>query len=266
MFNNLIESSSHTKEYKRRGSFLLFTGATYIVLFVITGVVSIYAYDAHLEQQTTELEVLSWVPQPPVEAAPEVIRNTIRPSSNNATTPTHSVRTELIDSTSNPLNPPPHAGAIVSTVPPARIDSEVGRFNADPIAPPVGSRVTNGTGTTPVHIDMGEPPPALPAPTPKPQVPSVLRVSRVLNSQALSLPKPNYPLLARNIRLEGSVIVQVLIDESGKVISAKVTSGHPLFVAEAQRAAMQARFSPTLIGDQPVKVSGVITYTFKLSN
>ena len=49
MFNNLIESTSHVQEFKRRGSFLLFTSATYALLFVITGVVSIYAYDAHLE-------------------------------------------------------------------------------------------------------------------------------------------------------------------------------------------------------------------------
>jgi len=88
----------------------------------------------------------------------------------------------------------------------------------------------------------------------------------VLNSQALLLPKPNYPPLARNIRLQGSVIVQVLIDESGKVISAKVTSGHPLFTAEAERAAVQARFSPTMIGETPVKVSGVITYEFRMNN
>ena len=55
MFNNLIESSSHAKEFKRRGSFLLFTTATYVVLFVVTGVISIYAYDARLEQQNLEL-------------------------------------------------------------------------------------------------------------------------------------------------------------------------------------------------------------------
>src|SRR5690349_4434185 len=266
MFNNLIESSSHTKEFKRRGRFLLFTCATYLVLFAIAGVASIYAYDAHLEEQTTQLELLSWVPQPPVEAAPEVIRNTIRAASNNANTPTHSVRTEMIDSTSNPLNPPPHPSAIASSVPPARIDSVRGGFNADPPGPPVGSHGTTGNGTTPVHIDIPDPPPAPTAPTPKPVVPSVLRVTRVLNSQALSLPKPNYPPLARNIRLQGNVNVQVLNDESGKVISAKVTSGHPLFAAEAQHAAMQARFSPTLIGDQPVKVSGVITYQFQLNN
>ncbi len=69
MFNNLIESSSHAKEFKRRGSFLLFTTATYVVLFVVTGVVSIYAYDAHLESQSTELEI-TFVPLPPEEAAP----------------------------------------------------------------------------------------------------------------------------------------------------------------------------------------------------
>ncbi len=71
MFNNLIESRSHAKEFKRRGSFLLFTGATYLVLFVVTGVVSIYAYDAHLEAQTNELELLTWYQEPPPEARPE---------------------------------------------------------------------------------------------------------------------------------------------------------------------------------------------------
>ena len=87
MFNNLIESSSHSRELKRRGSFLLFTTATYVVLFVITGVVSIYAYDAHLEQQAEQLELLTFVP-PPAADAPQPVRNTIpRPentSSNNA--------------------------------------------------------------------------------------------------------------------------------------------------------------------------------------
>src|SRR5690349_19915586 len=144
MFNNLIESSSHTKEFKRRGSFLLFTGATYVVLFAVAGVASIYAYDAHLDAQTTELEVLSWVPQPPPEAAPEVVRNTIRPSPNNAAAPTHSVRTVLIDSTSNPLNAPDHPGTTAQMVPPARPDSVLGSFNGDPPTPASGSRGTSG--------------------------------------------------------------------------------------------------------------------------
>src|SRR5215510_6940622 len=55
MFTNLIESSSHAKEFRRRGSFFLFTIGIYAVLFVVTGVVSIYAYDARLEKQNLEL-------------------------------------------------------------------------------------------------------------------------------------------------------------------------------------------------------------------
>src|SRR6266849_5358617 len=62
MFANLIESQSHGKEFKRRGRFVLATAAAYTVLFFVAGIVSIYAYDARVEAQTDDLEVLIWVP------------------------------------------------------------------------------------------------------------------------------------------------------------------------------------------------------------
>src|SRR6185437_5268233 len=55
MFNNLIESSSHAREFKRRGSFVLFTTTTYALLFIVAGVISIYAYDARLEEPAGEV-------------------------------------------------------------------------------------------------------------------------------------------------------------------------------------------------------------------
>jgi len=263
MFNNLIESSSHAKEFKRRGSFLLFTTATYLVLFVITGVVSIYAYDAHLENQSTELE-LTFIPLPPEEAAPTEPRNTIRSASNSSNNVTRSVRTVLMDSTSNPNNPPPLVGVVAASVPAARADSVLGLGNEDPIVPGgtrgPGSRGLTGTGPA---VEIVEPPPP-PAPTPAPVVPKVYRSPQVLNSIATYLPKPIYPPLAKQIRLQGVVNVQVLVDETGRVISAKAVSGHVFLVNEAQKAALQARFSPAKIGDQPVKVSGVISYNFVL--
>lgn len=262
MFNNLIESNSHAQEYKRRGSFLLFTGATYAVLILLGAVASIYAYDAHLETQTTQLEVLTWVPQPPPEAAQEVVRNTIRSAADNTTTTTRSTRTELIDSTENPNNPPKEIGTIASNVPPARRDSVIGATNVDPITPPGAvPGKPGGTGDKPL-VDLPDPPPA---PTPAPAPPKILKVSRVLNSQAIALPQPTYPPMARSIRVQGTVIVQVLIDEKGNVISAKATSGHPLLIPEAQRAALRARFSPTVLGDTAVKVQGVITYNFVMN-
>src|SRR5215217_3899415 len=98
MFNNLIESSSHAREYKRRGSFLLFTTGVYAVLLLLAGVASIYAYDAHLEARSTELEILTYIPLPPAEPV-SIISDPVRtPNTRNpATVP---IRTDLIDSTS----------------------------------------------------------------------------------------------------------------------------------------------------------------------
>jgi periplasmic protein TonB len=57
-------------------------------------------------------------------------------------------------------------------------------------------------------------------------------------------------------------VVQVLVDESGNVISARAISGHPLLQAAAVAAAQQAKFAPTSLMGEPVKVSGVLTYNF----
>ncbi|MGD9590188.1 MAG: energy transducer TonB [Pyrinomonadaceae bacterium] len=84
----------------------------------------------------------------------------------------------------------------------------------------------------------------------------------VLNGKALSLPKPPYPPAARAVRASGAVSIQVLIDTNGEVFSAQTVSGHPLLRPAAAIAACGARFSPTLLQGQPVKVSGIITYNF----
>jgi protein TonB len=263
MFNNLIESSSHAKEFKRRGSFLLFTTATYVVLLAIGGVASIYAYDAHLEAQTTELEI-TFVPLSAEQPKPAPIRNTIRQTSSSEAPPGRSTRTELIDSTSNPTNVPDKIGIVASNVPPARSDSVIGLTNADPPTPAGNNRVgTGGTGGAPVDVGIPDEPP--PPAEPKREPPRVVKMSTgVLRGNAISLPQPNYPAIAKQIKLEGSVSVQILIDESGRVVSAEIVSGHPMFIAETKRAAMQARFTPTKLSGVPVKVSGVITYKFSL--
>lgn len=86
----------------------------------------------------------------------------------------------------------------------------------------------------------------------------------VLNGKALSLPKPEYPADARAAKLSGTVKVQVLIDETGKIISANAISGleNVSLRLAAESAALKATFSPTTLAGQPVKVSGVIVYNF----
>ena len=84
----------------------------------------------------------------------------------------------------------------------------------------------------------------------------------VLNGKAISLPKPAYPAIAKAAHVSGAVNVQVTVDENGNVISARAVSGHPLLRASAESAARQAKFSPTKLSGQQVKVTGVIVYNF----
>ncbi len=84
----------------------------------------------------------------------------------------------------------------------------------------------------------------------------------VLNGKASSLPKPAYPAAAKAVAASGAVSVQVLLETDGTVFSAEPVSGHPLLQAASAAAACAARFSPTLLSGEPVKVSGIITYNF----
>ena len=84
----------------------------------------------------------------------------------------------------------------------------------------------------------------------------------VLNSKALSLPKPVFPEEAKRVRASGRVTVRVVVDENGKVISAQATDG-PLPLREAaEAAARQATFAPTTKDGITVKVAGTLTYDF----
>jgi Ca-activated chloride channel homolog len=86
----------------------------------------------------------------------------------------------------------------------------------------------------------------------------------VLNGKAVRLPVPTYPPAARNSGAHGKVVVEVTIDEQGKVIEARAVSGHTFLLQAAVQAARQARFTPALLSGEPVKVKGTINYVFTL--
>jgi len=262
MFNNLIESGSHQKEFKRRGSFFLVTTATYAVLFVLGGVASIYAYDAQLQDQdfvvVTMLPPVDLVPATPKAAKP----TNVSPKS-SSTKQVYAERQIAMLSVNHPEVVPDKVSAAPGKALPLP-ETGLVRFtgrDVDPVGPASSGSTGNGSTQTiqPIHVVTAiETPP--PLEVRKPRVIS----KGVINGQATSLPKPVYSALAKQLKIQGVVSVQVLIDETGKVVSAKAVGGSPFLTVEAQKAALQARFSPTLLGDQPVKVSGVITYNFVL--
>jgi TonB family protein len=84
----------------------------------------------------------------------------------------------------------------------------------------------------------------------------------VLNGKAITMPNPEFPAIARQAHASGSVTVEITIDDEGNVIAAKAVAGHPLLQAAAVSAARQAKFTPTKLAGQPVKVQGVLVYNF----
>jgi protein TonB len=137
----------------------------------------------------------------------------------------------------------------------------------DPGNKRAGSGTGGGVGGDRGTNELDELSKAAPPPPPKKETvkpPAKTLSMGVVNGKATNLPKPVYTAIAKAAHANGVVTVQGLIDENGKVISAKAVSGNPLLLRESVQAAYQARFTPTLLSNQPVKVSGVITYNFVL--
>ena len=102
---------------------------------------------------------------------------------------------------------------------------------------------------------------------PPPPLPSSSRIKApisggVLNGKAIRLPQPTLSPIAKAAKAGGVVVVEILVDENGNVISAHAVTGHPLLKASAEAAAREARFTPTKLSGQAVRVSGVLTYNF----
>ena len=120
------------------------------------------------------------------------------------------------------------------------------------------------------HGNSAPPPKPLDPPAPAAQVKPVdnrpVRLpSTVLQGKALVRRTPDYPIIAKQARLEGSVSIEVIISPDGRVESARAGSGHAILRTAAVSAATGWRFQPTLLNGVAVQVTGVIVFNFKLN-
>jgi protein TonB len=265
MFDNMVESGSHKEDFARKGSFLLGALAIYVVVGFAIFVAGIWYTVAKIDSENLELTTLvAPIPVQQQEQKPQQQEEQPKQQNVSQERTVATVR-EFVDTTmtkppteintTNKGQSPPVAGAIkgkVDYVPPG---------GGTPFGDPNASGPPASSGPAPIADEPPPPPAPKPSPTPKPP-PRAPISGGVLNGKAISLPKPPYPAIAKSARASGTVVVQVTIDESGKVISARAVSGHPLLQAAAVQAAYGARFSPTQLSGQPVKVTGTISYNF----
>ncbi len=281
MFSSLIESGSHSKDLKRKGSFLLGTFVFYSLMLVVAGVGSIYAFNAHIETEN-ELELVALLRFAPAEprTEPEARRAAPKPAASDNKTQISTVREAAYDSPylnnravareDTPIlnaHMPYRIGATNNIVPPT-LGTHNGPDTGNYSGPPTGGDdgpVLKETEAAPVPPPIKPRPTPTPQPTPAPTPKQIINVtSTVLSGKATYKPAPAYPEIAKRAGAAGTVAVQILVDERGNVISAQPTNGHLLLQQAAQQAALRAKFSPTLLNGTPVKVSGVIYYNFVL--
>jgi protein TonB len=105
-----------------------------------------------------------------------------------------------------------------------------------------------------------------PVPVPKVATPQRVRVSQGV-TQGLLLRKiqPAYPPLARQARIQGSVLLQAEISKDGTIQNLRLISGHPMLAPAAIEAVKQWRYRPYILNGEPVEVETQITVNFTLS-
>ena len=133
---------------------------------------------------------------------------------------------------------------------------------------PSGPGVPGSTGPpgaqNPVWGSLGEGMNPLPLPPPLPTA-RPLRVSHVMEGNLIHRVQPEYPQLARQARIQGTVVLRAIISREGRIENLQVLSGHPLLVPAALDAVRQWRYRPYSLNDEPVEVETQITVNFTLT-
>ncbi len=274
MFDKLIESEPEGARNHNRTRYFTVSLLAMIAVLSSSLIVSIFAADYGLGTGGFELvEMLAPDEVKPVEPEPERPQPATNPN-RSTSIPTRVVNMQRVDEP--PLAVPDSVSTTRNTHA-ARPD--YGRFDIGPrdtdTAPgnpgdsgrgPGGSGPGTGTLSTGTRPNTSENEPEDAPPPPRVQRPaetkSVIKSLGVVNGIASSLPKPVYSAAAISVKAQGRVDVQVMIDEDGRVVSAKAINGHPLLRPSAEDAARRAKFTPTYLSKVAVKVTGVITYNF----
>lgn len=278
MLDQLVESREGYGDGGRRGGFLLTTMVLVVTVFASGMLWSLFAKDLGIGGESLELSSLvAPVPVPadaPPAPEPPAREKVSQPAKEQSELPIR--RENILQISESPITP-----TGVSTVPNPNKARPSGLFTVAANGVETDGKYSSsqgngngrtGGGDTPgtgingairpgIAEDDKEEPPVLKKATPEPTPKKTVSLG-VINGKATNLPKPPYPAPAKAVRAEGEVSVQVLIDETGRVVSAKAVSGHPLLKAVSEAAAQNAKFAPTLLSNQPVKVTGVIIYKF----
>jgi TonB family protein len=175
------------------------------------------------------------------------------------------VKTWKFEFPSTPEGPAEAAGALVFRFDDAE-DAAHGQlvwsdaWFARHTAEPCGENRPSGTAGGEPGGPSGGAPAAEARPAPEPKATKL--GNTVSTGKSVFRPQPVYPKLAKTSGVMGDVVIQVVVDELGMVTCARAVSGHPLLRDAAVQAGLRWVFTPTRLGESPVKVVGTVTFHF----
>jgi protein TonB len=271
MLEQLVVSSSQRKAGRKFRGFLVGTAA-----LVLAGCFSVFVWSimaAELALTDDGLELSAFIAPVPIPAAeppkpePEQQPERQQTAKNEITTrqavidriDDSRVIPDQISTTPNTQKERPKDGVKYKLSSGPEVNGgNLGRSDGGDIGGPSDPGGIAGNGS---DIDRDKPP-VMPKKDPEPVKREVVKTGGVLNGVAKFLPKPGYPTAAKAMNISDSVSVQVVVDEQGNVISAKAVSGNRMLRQVSEQAARQAKFGPTYLTGQAVKVTGIIVYKF----
>jgi len=173
-----------------------------------------------------------------------------------------------------PPGPPPKVRVVPKIAPkpqemvqPKAIPREVAIIREDPLPPPgpvggVVGGIDSGLAGGGVGGVLGG---IIAAPPPPPPPQERIRVGgQVQSARLVNQPRPVYPPLARQARIQGTVRLEAVINKEGLIEELTVVSGHPLLIKAAQDAVLQWQYQPTLLNGVAVEVITTIDVNFTM--
>jgi periplasmic protein TonB len=240
MFADSLLDVSPKDRYRRGYATLLSFGVESVAMAVLLVMPLLYV------QGLPHLRTALMLPvPPPAPSAPATPRHPTEAPSNIASDGA------MIAPTHFPAHPAPISDES-TPAPPDLGQIGVRGGTGDPM---VRNGVLWGTGTGTMNI-LPPPPPVV---TGKPP-----RVSQLMDGYLVTRVQPLYPPLARQARIQGSVMLHALISRDGRIENLQLISGHPLLVQSAIDAVKQWRYRPYLLNNEPVEVETQITVNFSL--
>jgi len=103
-------------------------------------------------------------------------------------------------------------------------------------------------------------------PVPMPAQPHPVRTSVVMEGNLIHKVEPKYPTMAKQLHIEGTVLVKAIISREGMIIRAEAERGQTLLAQAALAAVRQWRYRPYYLNHEPIEVETEITVNFVLQH